>query len=224
MSDTRGAVKRRIRLRIDDMNPNDRAIDDERMDILIEDRMHLLAQEVGLGAVWTTTLVTLAASTWQYTLPTSVQYERVMDVVLRSLATPLDRVTHAEMTALRDGGTATGDPTHYALFEDSSQQVNIWVYPTPTQVDYLDGLRAQIPTTLSSDSSAIPFSTPLLKALEKSVAAEAILLMDEESRAERKAVVDEVPNWKREVQRAIRLERVRLGNQKRSDVMPLRTV
>ena len=225
MADTLLNVRRRVRLLTDDMDPNDYALDSDRLNTVIESRMHLMAQEVGLGASWVTGAVTLVASTWQYTLPTSVQYERITAVQFAAQNWLLDRVTPTEMLALHDGaGTTSGDPTHYALFEDTSQQINLWVFPIPNAAGTLNALRAQVPAALSTDATNIPFGSPLLRALEKGAAVDAVLLMDEEARTERKATLDAAGKWDKEIARAIKLERVRIANLRRSDTVPQRWV
>ena len=225
MPDTVLNSRRRIRLLVDDLNMNQYAIDSPRLTIIMENRMHLTAAEVGLGNVWVTSAVTLAANDYEYTLPTSVQYNRVMALRLTSQEWLLERVTPAEFLALQDGsGEEANDPTHYALFEDTSQQVNIWLHPTPAGVDTLDVLRSQVPAALSTDATNISFSDPLLRAFEKSCAIDAVLLMDEEERAKRKAVLDQVGRWDQEVKRALSLERVRIGNLRRSDRIPQKWV
>lgn len=221
MAETVSVVRRRIRLTIDDMNPNDTAIDSERMNNLMQNRMHFMAQEVGLGPSWVTGAVSVVVGTYQYTLPTSIQYERVTAVQLNSQEWQLERVTHSEFLALRDGsGDVQGPPTHFTLFEDTTQQVNLWLFPTPIVTDTLNVMRAQVPAALSAEGTSIPFSSPLMAAFEKAVAIDAVLLMDAEERERRKAVLDVIPTWNQEVRRAIRLERVRIGNLRRSDRVP----
>lgn len=225
MPDTVANVRRRVRQLIDDLNPNDTAIDSERLTTVLENRMHAMAQEVGLGPVWVTGAITLAANDWEYTLPTSIQYNRVLQLQLNSQEWLMERLSPVELTALRDGsGDMTGDPTHYALFEDTSQQVNVWLAPTPVAVDTINILRSQVPAALSTDATNVSFSDPLLRALEKAAALDALLLMDQEEREKRKAVLDNVPIWNQEVRRALRLERVRVGNYKRSDRVPSKWV
>mgnify|MGYP001595497823 CR=1 FL=1 len=225
MPDTLTNVRRRVRLLTDDLDPNAPAIDSERLNTLIENRMHLTAAEVGLGPSWITAAVTVAADDYDYTLPTSIQYQRVIALQLNSLEWLMERVTHLELQAMRDGpGPVTGAPPHNALFEDTSQQVNLWLYPTPRVADTINVLRAQVPAALSTDATNIPFSDPLLRAMEKSCALEAILLMDPEERSKRKATLDTAGRWEREISRATHLERVRIGNLRRSDKVPQRMV
>lgn len=225
MADTLANVRRRVRLLSDDMDPNHYAMDSDRLNTVIESRMHLMAQECGMGATWVTGAVTLTAGDFTYTLPTTVEYQRVMAVRLNSQTWLMERITHTELLALQDGaGDAQGDPTHYAFYEDTSQQVNIWVYPTPNASDTLDIQRAAVPSALSTDATNIPFSAPLLRALEKSAAMDAILLMDADEQARRKVTLQQAPKWEREVLRAMKLEKVRFGNLRRSDVVPQKWV
>lgn len=225
MADTVSNVRRRIRLLIDDMDNNAFAIDSERLTTLMENRMQFTAADVGMGPAWVSGAVTLTASSFEYTLPTSIQYQRVMAVQLNSQEWLMERVTPLELKALQDGaGSEDAHPTHYSLFEDASQQIHVWLFPTPSAADTLNILRAQVPAALTTDAINIPFSDPLLRAFEKACALEALLLMDEEERARRKAVLDGASKWEREINRAHRLERVRMGNLKRSDRVPLKWV
>jgi hypothetical protein len=184
-----------------------------------------MAQEIGLGPVWVTGAVTLVASDFDYTLPTTMEYNRVVAVQLNSQEWLLERVTPLELKAMQDGpGSSEGTPTHYALYEDDSQQVNIWMYPTPNEADTLNILRSRVPASLTTDATVIPFSIPLLRALEKQVALESMLMMDPEERQKRKAALDQGPKWEKEAARALKLEKVRFGNLKRSDQVPQRWV
>lgn len=183
--------------------------------------MHAMAQEVGLGPVWVTNAITLAANDWDYTLPTSVQYNHVIGIRLNGQEWLMDRVTPLEFLALQDGpGTTIGEPRRYTLFEDTSQQVNVWVDPVPRVTGGLDVLRSQLPAALSSDSTNISFSDPLLRAFEKACAIDAIESMDEEERNRRKVMLTSVPRFTKDIQRALRLERIRIGNLRRSDKVP----
>ncbi len=101
MSDTRANVRRRIRLITDDMNPNSYALDSERLDTLIESRMHFIAQEVGLGPLWVASAVTLTTADYTYTLPTSIEYQRVIALRLASQNWLMERITRLELLALR---------------------------------------------------------------------------------------------------------------------------
>jgi hypothetical protein len=225
MSETLAVARRNVRLMTDDMDPNDYATDSERLNLLIDNRMQLMAQEVGLGPVWVAGAVTLVSGTFAYLLPATMEYNRVVAVQLNSLEWLLERVTTLELKAMQDGpGTITGDPTQYALYEDDTQVVNIWMFPTPNEADTLNILRSRVPANLTTDATLIPFSAPLLRCLEKSVAVESVLLMDPEERQKRKATLDQAPKWEKEVARAIKLEKVRFGNLKRSDRVPERWV
>lgn len=225
MADTVLNSRRRVRLLLDDMNASDYAVDTERLTTLMESRMHFLAAEVGIGPDWVTGAVTLTANDYTYTLPTTFQYQRVMSIRLASQEWLLERVTHTQMLALKDGSTdATGDPTHYSLHEDSAQQVQIWLDPTPDQADTLDVMRSQVPSVLDADTDSIPFSDPMLRAFEMDCAAHGIAMMDDDERAKRKAVADNIPFWERSVGRLVRLERIRIGNLRRTGQIPWKLV
>jgi hypothetical protein len=218
MAGTLLSVRDRVRWLINDRNQSEYVISSPRLDRLIADRLNHIAELVGYGLEWATAAVTLAANTFDYSLPSSIQYHQIVDVVLNSRGWQLVRRGIEELNALRGVATpATGDPTDYALFEGLTQLVTIRLYPTPASADTLNLLRSRIPIAVSADADVVSFSDNLLRALEKDVALNVLALLGDEELKQLGVSRNVIPLWSRDLERAIKAERVRIRRMKLTD-------
>lgn len=161
---------------LDDTNLGDAKFESRQITRAMEQAMHAYAELWGMGEAWVTGAVTLVTGTGDYALPSSVQYSNVRALYRNRDGYEMVKMTFSEIQALREGTSApTGEPAAWAPWEDTSQGVNIRLDVNPTSTyngNTLNMLRAQVPGSLSTDSTAIPFSSGGLRALEKRVAGE----------------------------------------------------
>jgi hypothetical protein len=225
VSATRIVTERNIRLLIDDNNPQQFSISSVRMAQLIQGQMQLIGQRVFLP-MESVFSVTLVASTYDYTL-TGVVGD-IRQIIDNATGLELDQQTLDYMVQIyrQDSATSTstGTPRDYALLETSAQLSRIRVGPTPSASGTLKVYYGIIPTSLTADSSTIPFSAPLLRGLERAVAAECVAIMSDVDRQTRMISKDSVALWQQMSEEAIRQEngRMRLmGSGTQADVMEL---
>lgn len=185
MAGTRGGVKREVRKLLRDRNPSRQLVDLEMLEAEIESGMSAIGSEIGLGQAWVTGAVALAAGTEDYSLPSGVEYEQVVQLVRASDKTPLRKLSPDEMAQHRAGvSSSRGEPQVWAPLLSVTQGVGVRVWPVPVAGGTLDLLRAIVPAALTSDASAVPFSRKALRALERQVASTIGLAIPAERRAE----------------------------------------
>ena len=169
MAGTLLSVRTNIREMLRDLNPDMPALFDRRLKPLIERRMHHLALQVPLGKGWSLAAVTLVPGTDDYTI-SGVQVRQIEMLRLASTKQILTKRTTEQMAAQRaNGGSA--NPYDFALAETATQTVTVQVFPIPKVADTLDRFGSVLPANLTTDASAIPFSEPMLGALEFDVMA-----------------------------------------------------
>lgn len=101
-------------------------------------------------------------------------------------------------------------PLYYALYETSAQATVMRVAPTPVVAGTLKVYHSLLPTALVSDTSTIPFSDGLLRALERLVAAECAIAMGPEQRKKRMIGPETIARWRMLAERGLRDENFRL--------------
>lgn len=211
MSATRSATELEVRRLIDDLDPDDFAISSIRMHSMVQGQMHLLAPRTVLP-MEAVTDVALLASIYDYTLTGIVG--DIRQAILNSTGLALDPMNLEDLNAQYRQDTAqaagTGTPRAYALFETSAQASKMRVAPTPSASGTIKLYYGIIPAALSADSSAIPFSAPLLRILERMVASECVAAMSEQDRAKRMIGVEVVPMWRAMADQGLRDENFRL--------------
>lgn len=216
MAGTRATQRDNIRDILTDLSPDFPGIGNDRLNRLIESQMQTMPG-VQFGDAWVTGAVTLSPGVSDYTL-SSLQMANVQLLRLTSQGWELKKRTAVEMEALRIGTTIPqGDPTDYHVWEDASQVLKIRLYQTPDKADTLDRFGQLVPAALTADSSAIPFPDPLLRALEKLVAATCVSVISEEQAA--KLQIDKqgtVDSFRTEAREAIYWEKVRKARLDRS--------
>lgn len=208
---SRSAIERNIRSLIDDLDPERYAIKTTRMRQMIEAQMELIASRTFLPQE-SVTSVALLAGTYDYTL-TGVVGD-IRQLVDDATGVPLIEVPMEEMvvTYRQDSSQPAprGKPLAFAVAERSDQAVRIRVGPTPISTGTLDLYYGVIPSGLTSDISLIPFSEPLLRALERAVASQCVVAMSESDASRNMISADIVPVWRQMVDDAIREENMRL--------------
>ena len=171
MSVARSVLTLNVRELLRDLDPGARVVPSERIWRALEATAQAWGVDVWQGPAWVTGAITVVAGTSDYTLPGSVEYAQVLELRRQSDGHLLSRRTQEQMELLRENTSNTpSPPTDFALWELTTQVVNVRVYPTGANV--LDLLRSLIPGALSSDAATVPFNAPLARGLERFVAAE----------------------------------------------------
>ena len=222
MAGTLLSVRTNIREILRDLNPDLPALMDRRMKPLIERRMHALALQIALGKSWSLAAVTTVAGTSDYTI-SSVQVRQIErlrrasdNFILRKRTT--DWIANSRMYQ----GTASGSaPTDYALAETATQTVTVMLWPTPQSVDTIDRFGGVLPTNLTTDATAVPFSEAMLGALEFDVAALCILSMSDEQRGKMGIGDGYAQTLQGQAQQVVKLENSRRMETQRQSTLTL---
>ena len=213
MAITRKVCRERVRELIGDLNIQAPVVPSRRMDVEIHDQMRRLAALAGYADEYVKNIVTLVEGDFDYTLPASVQYDRISHVFLDSQGWPLDEKPRDLLVYLteRPGAESSkGDPRLYAMWQDESQVVQLLVYPVPRQADFLHAMRSAIPATLATDASLIPFGEELTDALVKAVAVACVQSLTPEQRARLPSAGD-VALWQQDKEVSVHNEAIRRG-------------
>lgn len=225
MSEIRSACEASVRLLLDDLDPSSYGITSERLHEIVKHEALRMGRIVGLGASWSSGAVSLVQSTRDYVLPTSastIEYQNVQHLILDSRNWPMTRVSMDVMDSYYMGyipfSNAVGVPYLYTMWEDSTQQVNIRIFPTVALPDSITIFTSQSMTVLASDSDTIPFGRDLLRALEKSCAAKAWKAISPDKR---KVGPELIADLQTEAQEGVQAERVRMIRFKRTSAMAL---
>jgi hypothetical protein len=205
MSQTVSITHYNIRTMVDDLDPEARAISTPRLAQLVDRKVRSLVGRV-LQPLNTPTTIALVAGTFDYnlsTIPSSVR-----QLILNSNGLPLDRLSLPELNTIYAQDTAVavarGTPRHYALFEIEGNVVRVRIGPTPVATDTVDVYYDYFPAFSPTDMSAtIGLNEQMMNILEKSCAAECIVMMDDADLARRKLNRQMAALWSAEVERMI---------------------
>lgn len=155
MSVTLSSLRARVRANLDELDAR-HPIGVVYLDQQI--RNHYTAMQARLPAAWsyTASAGTITASTATFTLPTtsSAEYAGAIRIQLASTLAFLDKVSQEEIQRLRGRGQATGRPTCFAPYEDSSQSVICWVYPMARENETYNLFRSLVAADTSSTDVA----------------------------------------------------------------------
>ena len=222
MAGTRLASETNARILIGDLDSNNYAVSNERLHEIIKNKAQMISREVGLGPSWSAAAVALTQGTRDYTLGAGVEYSSIRHLILDSRNWIMSRVPLDTINAYYQGfvpfSNAVGIPYVYAMWESSSQTINLRIFPTPASGDSISIFTSVSGTPLSADGSTIPFSNDLLMALEKAVAVAAWKSMP----ADRKTVSPEfIQELEMDSARGIADERIRLIRLRRTSNMAL---
>jgi len=233
MGADRNTVAINARSWVDDSDANQYAISNPRINKIIESEMQETASRLDYGPSWDNGAVTYVSGTKDYEIPNSnntKEYQRILYIKRQSDGNEITKVTQDEMERLRSGNsTAPGDPYVYTAWEtpdtSGNLEIKIRVYPTPgpdESGEKQDHLLALIPAALTSGTAVLPFSAPVLRALEKNIAALMYRMMSQDERERRKISGDVVARWENSYEAAIGFERIRINRQKRLNHTQLR--
>jgi hypothetical protein len=174
MSATLVQTRNRINELLTNLNPNFPGIGINRLNPLIESQMQTMPG-IQFGDAWVTGAVSLTvAAGSDYTL-SSLLAANVQMLRLTYDGSLLNKRNPLQMEGLRIGNVVQrGVPTDYAVWEDDAQALKLRVFPAPDANYTLDRFGQVVPANLSTDASVIPFTDPMLRALEKLVCATCI--------------------------------------------------
>jgi hypothetical protein len=211
-SNSRAGLEQNIRYLIDDLNPDQYAISSVRLHAFINAAMHLIANRTVLEKE-AVTIVATVAGTYDYTLTGIIA--DVRQVFLDTYGLELERMELEQLNSVYRQDSATpllrGLPRFYALYETSAQANRIRLAPTPNlTAGSLKVHYSILPSSLTADTSTVPFPLGLLRVLERMVAAEAVLVMSAEDRKARMLGLEQVREWQAMAERGIRDENFRL--------------
>ena len=210
MSATRTATEMNIRLLIDDLDPDSYAISSVRMHQYLQGQMHVMGTRLILP-MEAVTSVSVVAGTYDYTITGTVgDVRKVLDNATGRELVPMtfDDICSAYLQDTDE--SVSGDPAAYALYETSAQASKMRVGPTPSASGTLKVYYGIIPAALTTDASTIPFSAPLLRALERLTAAECVAVMGAQDRQKRMVSPDVVRLWREMAEQAITNENYRM--------------
>ena len=195
---------------------------------IIQSNCRYLSGQVPLGEKWVLSAVTVLVNTNSIALPAGLEYSDILEVRRSSDSWVLTKRTREEMTKLfwpssTVTASATGDPNDYCLVEDEAQGVTLYFNIKAGVATPLDVCRRVLPTDLTLDAGAIPFSTLALEALIDLSAVELITRLPEKSLAELNINPAVTGFWMGRAEKNIKSETERLHRQ-RGVGRPLRFV
>lgn len=212
MSETRAVVREEIRLMLGDTSSSDSSFSNEQINRAIQRHMRLIGNEVLQGQAWVTSAITTVAGTSDYTFPSGVEYAQILTLKLQPYNAVLRPVTLEWIELSRQGTTlGQGVPYTYAIWEDTSQTVNLRLWPVPNAVYTIDLERSIIPAALTAETSTLPFSENLITALEYRVAGELLAHADDNVMKQLGIGPMLIQSYQQTADRAMRKERERLS-------------
>jgi hypothetical protein len=204
-------IENNIRLLTNDVDPSAYAISDSNLHGMVSAGMQHMAARTFLPQEEVLTL-TMVPGTYDYTL-TGISGD-IRRIIRNSDGVELGQMTMEQLNArYRQGSSNPAEadaPTDFAPFETSAQVSRIRVGPTPVVSDSLDVYYGVIPSALTDDASLIPFSEPLLRALERAVAARCVSAMSETDRKRRMISDAAIAQWLTMSDQAVREENLRM--------------
>lgn len=216
MSGTMAVSRMNVRFLLKDTGMSNPALHDFEIENYIRASADRLGNTLMLAEAWTNNAITLVAGTSDYTLSSSFEYASIVALRLDSQGWLLKRRSLDEVEFAREGPTETrGDPDEFYLWEDSSNLVNVRVFPTPWQSDTIDVFRSVLPTATTTEATVLPFSAPMLRVVEREAALNGLLSMPQQDRDRLRINVEVAPQWKDEIEKGIRMEQQRLWRLRR---------
>lgn len=192
MSQLVSTTKDKVRYLLRDRSPSDYVFSSDELDREIMSESMLVGSLLGLGPDWLTGKITLViGSLNDYTLyetgaasdATNWQFFAIHYARIAETGTTLPRVSWLEIQRAREGmiasSTSRGDPTRFAIWETTaygtpqlieSQAVKIRFDTIPSDARTIDFYRSLLPDNRISDTTELPFSEPVLRGIEKTVA------------------------------------------------------
>jgi hypothetical protein len=226
MASTLAKARNALRWRLRDVTVADRAFSTFELNEIIQTNARYVAGQIPLGMAWVSVTLTEGADT--VALPSTVEYECVLEVRRSSDGVTLTKRTPEEMTKMFWSGVLAAnathaDPTDYCLLESEAQVVTMRFQAPAKSTDAVDVLRRVLPSDLVADTTAIPFSMLAIEAVIDLSATEALMKMTPEMLAARKLSASVGSLWGPRAEANIRRETERL-HQQRGVGRPLRFV
>lgn len=179
-----------------------------------------VAKKLGLGPAWDDDAITLSLTEFDYTLPTSVDYNQVIALQYSSDRRQLDKRSPEEIRELRSGtGSASGRSYLYAMDRDSSGRAVVMLPYLPSHVETLDAYVSTMPSQWESGPGtppSIPFSETALRALEMLVAAAVVKPLGSDKMTALDLSPKSADDWISEAMELIREERLTVIRMKRA--------
>lgn len=213
MSTTRVAVRINARTYAMDTKPDGGGdgVGADVYNLLINSRVQDVMNEIPTGAFKSPSLVTLVQDQAFYSLGAAQpSFTAIGDVIYRARGRVLVKSTIDKLERRRQGiQPAAGFPQEYAVYEqstDNTTQMAFW--PTPSQATISTGTAIDVYITtsrvnLASDADVIFFQDALVRAMEKAVAAEVIMMMPEAQRRVNPAIAAQ---WMADFERMAKAE------------------
>lgn len=222
MSETRLVCETNARILVDDLDNNNYGVSAERLHEIVKHEAQRIARRVGLGEAWVSAAISLDTTNRDFTLPTTVQYANVQHLILDSRNWPMRKVPMETMNGHYMGfvppSSVKGVPYRYTMWEDTTNTVNIRIFPIAAVADSITIFTRNQQAVLSADADLIPFSHDLLRTLEKSLA---VKMWKSMSPDHRKVGPELIADFATEVEEGMAQERVRLIRMKRTDNVSL---
>lgn len=180
----------------------------------------LVAKKLGLGPAWDDAAITLSTTEFDYTLPTTVEYNQVIALQYTSDRRQLDKRSPEEIRELKSGtGISAGRSYLYAMDFDPSGRAVVMLPTLPGRVETLDAYVSTMPAQWAAGPGtppSIPFSETALRALELLVAAAVVKPLG----ADKMTALDLSPksstDWLDEAMELLREERLTVIRMKRA--------
>lgn len=215
MSITRAAVRARLQELLGDMNPDARVVGQFRYNEVISRNMNMLASR-SIRPRETELTVAVVAGTYDYTLDVTKTIATVSSVYDYTNWWELEFLEfEAFNRAFRENTVnppISGRLSHYTLWETAGQLGTLRVGPMPNAATSLRVHYGILPAALASESTAIPFTLELQRALESFSAAELISTLGDERLQKLGLSRSVVGLWQAQGQQALRDHNKRQGS------------
>jgi len=179
-----------------------------------------VAKKLGLGPAWDEDAITLTTADYDYTLPTSVEYNQVIALAYASDRRPLDKRSPEEIRELRSGTvSAHGRSYLYAMDFDSSGRAVVMLPYLPNHAETLDAYVSTMPAQWAAGPGtppSIPFSETALRALELLVAAAVVKPLGSDKMTALDLSAKAADDWISEAMELLREERLTVIRMKRA--------
>lgn len=221
MSQTVYVTGRNVRNLINDTTPGDYVCADERLRLLIDTHVQLLSDELNYADTWSLAAVTFVSGTYEYSLATG-DYRVVAEVRRSADGVMLQRRPSDVISGMRQGANNTitaAKPTDYAIYETSSGQAKIVLFPTPNASGTLDVFQSVAPSPLTDEASTIYLGTAGLRLLEHRVAAAIVSALTDEQRDKIKMGQAAMAELKETSERLLQNEKERTHTIRRPDAI-----
>lgn len=183
MSIALSTLRSRIRTQLRDTDPGRPAFLEYELDNAISRVYQALGGRLQMPLEWNTSFVTLGPDDYEYEVNFAYDVHSIALYKLRSTGALIQPVNSLHMERMRDNIVGVGgDPILINVEEKASsagdnRRLNVRVYPTPAEADYIDVLIAKFPLNLTTDSDSIELSDLGAIALQYGVCAELVEAM-----------------------------------------------